>query len=132
MSKNSITNEKPVKIFIVDDDLLMIELMTALLEVNGFLVSSNCHAVRSLGEIRAQQPDCILVDLQMAVMDGLELCQEIHALPKLSNTPVIVVSAHSNAIWQERAKEVGAVGYLVKPIDEDLLIQTINSAIGRD
>ena len=66
-------NDKALSFYIIDDDPFFIEMMTEVLEDEGHAVSSNHSAVLSLSEIRKQKPGCILVDLQMSEMNGLEL-----------------------------------------------------------
>jgi len=106
-----------MKIFIVDDDSDMIRLMSVLLGQAGHDVSSQVAGSYALSEIAEQKPDCILIDLMMAEMDGLDFCRAVKARPGLSNTKCIFVSGREDEIWKERAMEVGAVGYITKPID---------------
>ena len=91
----------------------------------GHSVSSNHAAVFALSDIRAQRPDCILVDLQMSEMDGLELCAELRKMPESKNAIIIFVSSHTAETWKQRATDAGADGYLVKPIDATTFLQDI-------
>ncbi|MBT5752294.1 MAG: response regulator [Rhodospirillaceae bacterium] len=106
-----------MKIFIVDNDNDMIRLMSALLGQTGHEVSSQVAGSYALSEISEQKPDCILIDLMMAEMDGLDFCRAVKKRPGLSNAKCIFVSGREDAIWKERAMEAGAVGYITKPID---------------
>ena len=101
------------------------------LKAEGHSVSSNISAVYSLREIRRKSPDCVLVDLQMAEMDGLELCQELRNMNELRATKIIFGSSHSDELWKERSAEAGADGYITKPIDATTLLQTIESIVRR-
>ncbi len=116
---------KRLKFFIIDDDPFFIELMTQILADAGHSVSSNNAAVFALSEIRSQRPDCILVDLQMAEMDGLALCAELRKMPEIKKSKIIFVSAHKAETWKQRASEAGADGYLTKPIDAVSFVQDI-------
>ena len=82
-----------MKIFIVDDDHEIIEVMTAVLESNGHEVGSNVSGARAVSDIMAMRPDCVLMDLMMSALDGLELCDEIRQNKALDKTKIIMVSA---------------------------------------
>lgn len=122
--------DQPLSVYIIDDDPFFIEMMTEILEDEGYSVSSNFSAVLSLSEIRRQKPDCILVDLQMAEMNGLELCKEVRKMPQVSDKKIIFVSAHSDDMWKQKAKEAGGDGYITKPIDAVSFLSIIEEAIG--
>ncbi len=121
----------PLRIFVIDDDPFFVELIEEVLKAEGHSVSSNISAVYSLSEIRRKSPNCVLVDLQMAEMDGLELCQELRKMNELRATKIIFVSSHSDELWKERSAEAGADGYITKPIDATTLVQTIESIVRR-
>lgn len=118
-----------MKVYIIDDDPMMVDLLTDIMEDEGYDVSSHHAAAYSLSEIRSQKPDCVLVDLQMSEMNGLELCLEIRKIPRLSKTKIIFVSSHSDDSWKQRAREAGSDGYITKPIDAGILIETINNVM---
>ena len=117
------------KIYIVDDDPFFIELLSTILEDEGHTVGSNVAAAYALSEVRRQRPDCILVDLQMAEMNGLELCEALRQMPETAKSAIVVVSAHSDPIWQNRARTIGANGFLVKPVDGAELLAAVDRAI---
>ena len=123
-------NDKQMTFYIIDDDPFFIEMMAEVLEDEGYSVSSNHSAILSLSEIRAKRPGCILVDLQMAEMNGLELCQEIRKMPEARNSKVIFVSAHSDDSWKQRASEAGGDGYITKPIDVVSFLATVAEVTG--
>ena len=123
-------NDKTLSIYIIDDDPFFVEMMTDVLEDEGHSVSSSHSAILSLSEIRAKRPGCILVDLQMAEMNGLELCQEIRKMPEASKSKVIFVSAHADDSWKQKASEAGGDGYITKPIDVVSFLSTIEEIVG--
>ena len=67
------------RIFIVDDDPDIVDFMAELLKAAGHEVASNPTGSHAISEIVAQRPDCALIDLVMAELDGLELCRELRA-----------------------------------------------------
>ncbi|MCG8510579.1 MAG: response regulator [Rhodospirillales bacterium] len=117
-------------IFIVDDDPDMIEIMTLILESHGHRVGSSLAGTDAIPKIAAQKPDCVLTDLMMAELDGLHLCAELRARKDLGNMTIIVVSARDHPYWQERAREFGADGYIVKPLDPKTFAATVEDFIG--
>ncbi len=119
----------PLRIFVIDDDPFFVELIEEVLKAEGHSVSSNTSAVYSLSGIRRKNPNCVLVGLQMAEMDGLELCQELRKMNELRATKIIFVSSHFDELWKERSAEAGADGYITKPIDATTLVQTIESIV---
>jgi two-component system chemotaxis response regulator CheY len=71
--------------------------------------------------IRRSVPSLILLDLNMPGVDGLEVCRYIKRDPALQNTPVVFVTAEDDPTIIEAAKEAGASGYIVKPIEFEVL-----------
>ncbi|MAG98935.1 MAG: response regulator [Alphaproteobacteria bacterium] len=105
-----------MKIYIVDDDQQIIDLMAKLLLAAGHRVSSNTVGELALSEIVVQRPDCVLVDLMMAAVDGLELCRELRQRKETENVKIVMVSARTADHWKQQAAELDA-GYLEKPVD---------------
>jgi CheY-like chemotaxis protein len=73
--------------------------------------------------------DCLVLDIRLDGMSGLELEEVLAAAG--STVPVVVMTAHDDPSTRERARRAGAVDYLRKPFDDELLIGAINRAIGR-
>jgi CheY-like chemotaxis protein len=63
------------------------------------------------------QPERVIADLMMASLDGLALCDEIRAHPRLAGVKIVMVSARRAGHWRDQALAHGAAGYLTKPID---------------
>ena len=109
--------DQTLKIFIVDDDETVIRLMTLLLERSGHTVESRLAGVSALPWIYKMKPDIVVSDMMMAEMDGLELASIITRETKLKNTKIILCSGRDEKMWQDKAKEAGAVGYIAKPFN---------------
>lgn len=108
-----------MKFFIVDDDDTMIQLMQVLIEASGHEVSSALAGHHAISGITAMKPDCIITDLMMATMDGLELCDAIRANKSVGDTTIVMVSARDAEHWKVQAAERGANGYIIKPINPE-------------
>ena len=114
-----------MKIFIVDDDHVIIEVMTAVLENNGYEVGSNISGEQAVSDIMAMRPDCVLTDLMMATLDDLELCDEIRQKKELDKTKIIMASTRQAVHWKEQAEARGVAGYITKPIDPAIFTEQL-------
>ncbi len=106
------------KVMMVDDEPLMTELVQTYLEDEGyanFVVSNDpCQA---LAMLRAEQPRVLLLDLMMPKMSGFEVLEAIRAEREFRYTPVIVLTASTDAKSKLRALQLGATDFLSKPVD---------------
>ena len=118
-----------MKFYIVDDDTDAAKAMTVMVEDAGHAGIFNCAAVFSLPEILSLRPDCVLIDLMMAEMNGLELCEELRGRPELNGLKIIMVSAKAGEYWQERAREAGADGYIAKPLNPKTFVGQVHDIL---
>jgi phosphoribosyl 1,2-cyclic phosphodiesterase len=115
-----------MKFFIVDDDPDTLALVSRLLTDAGHEVvvrGSSTGAVRDIPEAR---PDCVITDLMMPVMDGFELTKELRRRSELAGMKILILSAKSYDFDRRRAKEMGADGYITKPINRETFLEVIN------
>ncbi len=115
--------------FAVDDDTLFLELLATLLKKAGHKVTTFASGVEVLGEVIEKKPDCVLIDIFMPEIDGLELCRAIRAHDDLAATKIIIISAKNYEFDKKRAAEFGADGYIVKPFDPDKIADQIEDII---
>jgi FixJ family two-component response regulator len=117
------------RIAVVDDDLAVREALTRLLEASSYEVQTFADAIEFITALSKGIPDCLVVDLQMPDMTGLELQ---HYLVKASFViPVIVVTAYDEPGSRERCMAAGAVDYLLKPLRKAVLIAALDTALTR-
>jgi CheY-like chemotaxis protein len=109
-----------LRVYIVDDSRTQAEIARGILEQEGHEVSVSLSSVEALREIPAQHPDCVLMDIMMPELDGHELCRRLRALPALSETKLVMVSAKAYHYERRRALEMGADGFFQKPLDPAL------------
>jgi CheY-like chemotaxis protein len=107
----------PVKILVVEDNSLNLELATDLLEACGFEVISAQTAEAGINLAQEAQPNLILMDLSLPGMDGLEATKALKADPQTANIPIVAVTAHAMKGDEQKALDVGCEGYITKPID---------------
>jgi PAS domain S-box-containing protein len=117
------------KILIIDDIQENIFALTTVLEKNPtFNIKGISSALEALSYVDQQSVDLILCDVQMPNMDGFEFASMIRLRKKTANIPVIFVSAHhKDQAFIQRSKDLGAIDYLVKPIDEEELVHRLNT-----
>jgi two-component system response regulator FixJ len=113
-------------VHVVDDDAAMRDSLRLLLEASGFTVRTHDSAVAFLGEAPASA-GCVLTDVRMPEIDGLELQRRLHArrLP----LPVIVMTGQGDIALAVNAMRDGAVDFLEKPFEADALIAAVSRAL---
>lgn len=109
-----------MRILAVDDDSIMLEILSGVIDVAGYqnltLASSGKEALQLIA--RSPTPyDCLLLDIQMPEMDGIQLCEKIRAVEGYEETPIIMVTAMSEKSYVEAAFVAGATDYVTKPFD---------------
>lgn len=85
--------------------------------------------LHAISKVVRSKPDCVLVDLMMGGIDGLELCRELRARPELKATKIAVVTAKSGDLWHDRALESGADGFFQKPVDPALFAGELEALV---
>lgn len=118
-----------MKFFVVDDDPDSLALVTRLLTGAGHEVVVRGSSVEALRDIPDMRPDCVITDVMMPVMDGFELTRELRRRPELAAMKILVLSAKTYDFDRRRAKEMGADGYITKPINRDTFMQSIGELV---
>ena len=114
-----------MKFFIVDDDPDMLALVSRLLTEAGHEVVVRASSTGAVRDIPDARPDCVITDLMMPVMDGFELTRELRRRPELAAMKIVILSAKSYDFDRRRAKEMGADGYITKPINRETFMKSI-------
>lgn len=112
-----------MSILIVDDDAGIRQLVTLFLEHKGYQAVSVANGLEALNHLQHSQPELILLDLMMPVMDGAGFLHTQQQDPQLAVIPVVVMSAAENI--QAQTPKLSANSYLPKPIDFDALIALV-------
>ena len=118
-----------MKVFIVDDDAHMVALMTALLEAAGHAVSSEITGSYAIPKIVSERPDCVIIVLMMAELDGLELCEELRARRETHGATPVMVTARDDDHWRARAEAIGMDGFLTKPLEPNTFVEQVQSIV---
>src|SRR5262249_46156906 len=117
----------PPLISIVDDDALDRDGIRELVESLGYRATTFESAQHFLGSSMLAETTCLITDLQMPGLNGLELQEALRS--QGCQTPVILITAYPNEKQRKRALDNGAVGFLSKPFDEESLIKCLIAAI---
>ncbi len=104
------------RLLLVDDQPINIQVLYALF-ANDYQVFMATSGPQALKLCREQQPDLLLLDVQMPGMDGYEVCRQLKADPELCDLPVVFVTAHSDEQAETRGLELGAVDFISKPFN---------------
>ena len=121
--------QNPFRVAIVDDDVAVCRGLARLLRAASFHPMTFGSATEFLASLDAAVPDCLVVDLQMPEMTGLEL--QRHLTKVGVRIPTVIITAHDGLGSRERCQAAGAAGYLLKPLQDGPLISAINAAMGR-
>ena len=122
-------NPRTSIVHVVDDDEAVRDSMRALLESYGIEVRAYASAREFLLASPAQPKGCVLLDLHMPGMSGLELLETLQA--RGSKLPVIAITGRSDSMLKERAARAGAVALLDKPVRDDMLLNSLARALAR-
>jgi FixJ family two-component response regulator len=111
---------------IIDDDPAVLRALARLLRTHAFAVATFQSGQQFLTSLPEPLPDCLILDLQMPGMTGLEVQQDLAR--KGIRIPTIIITAHDEAGIRERCKSAGAIAYLAKPVPEAALLAAIEAA----
>ena len=116
------------KILIVDDDINICELLRLYLEKDGFATIVANDGEQALHLAQVNNPDLILLDIMMPVLDGWQVCREIR---KNSNVPIIMLTAKGETFDKVLGLELGADDYVTKPFDSKEVVARIKAVLRR-
>jgi FixJ family two-component response regulator len=118
--------KNPRSIAIVDDDPSVLKALARLLGTHSFATKTYLSAPQFLASLAEGLPDCLIADLQMPEMTGLEL--QLSLARRGVQIPTIIITAHDEAGMRERCKSAGAIAYLAKPVSDTSLFAAIDTA----
>jgi two-component system phosphate regulon response regulator PhoB len=119
------------KIFIIEDEPSIIQLVQHNLEKNGFLVSSSLNGNDGLKELKKFQPDLLLLDWMLPDLSGIEICKNIRKDNSFKNLPVIMLTAKGEEEDKIKGLDSGVDDYLTKPFSFNELMARIKAVLRR-
>ncbi|WP_238882511.1 response regulator transcription factor [Clostridium sp. YIM B02551] len=119
------------KIFIVDDEEHILELLKFNFENAGYKVDTATNGVDALKKIKAEPPKLILLDVMLPGMDGYDVCKEIRRESATQNIPIIMITAKSEELDKILGLELGADDYITKPFSVREILARVKAVLRR-
>ena len=116
-------------VHLIDDDEDVRRALAFLLGTAGLAVRVHESAVRFLEDLPGVQPGCIVSDVRMPGMDGLELQRRLKEMKVAM--PIVIMTGHADVPLAVQAMKAGAVDFIEKPFDDEVLLSAVRSALGR-
>src|SRR5512134_2050716 len=124
-----VENPSEAKILMVDDDAAIVDLMSTVLERQGFQFFSASDGVEGIEKAKAVQPDLIILDIAMPRMDGFETCRQLRADNGTQRVPVVMFTGLSERGLRIKGLMAGANDFLTKPVDNTEIIVRVNNLL---
>ncbi|HKI25166.1 MAG TPA: response regulator transcription factor [Candidatus Sulfotelmatobacter sp.] len=116
-------------VFIVDDDISVRESLELLIQTEGWQAETFASAQDFLNHPRAALPSCLILDVSLPGLNGLELQQRVAA--ERTDLPIIFITGHGDIPMTVRAMKAGAIEFLTKPFSDEALLHAIRQAFQR-
>jgi DNA-binding response OmpR family regulator len=123
----SVTTCRP-RVLVVEDDPDLLVVLRVNLSAAGFDPILAGDGRTAISRIEAERPDAVVLDVMLPGIDGWSVLEDLHAMG--DPVPIVVCSAKKNVEDMERARDLGASGYVVKPFDIDRLLDAVAAAVG--
>ena len=118
------------KILLVEDNEMNRDMLGRRLQRRGFEVVYAEDGEQALTQASAEQPDLILMDLSLPVMDGWEATRRLKADGEHGDVPIVALTAHAMAQDEQKALDAGCDAFETKPVDFSSLLQTVEDLVG--
>jgi len=105
------------KILVIEDNPANMKLMLAALKLQGYQLLQTTDGQEALKIATTDNPDLIIMDMQLPKISGWETTKQLRAMPKFSSTPIVAVTAYAMKGDENKAIEAGCNAYLAKPIN---------------
>jgi class 3 adenylate cyclase/CheY-like chemotaxis protein len=119
----------PARILVVDDDATNVKILQTRLAAEGYDVVTAADGEQALAAAEAHRPDLVLLDVMMPKLDGVEVCRRLKADPRMSFTPIVLVTAMADARDIVAGLDAGADEYLTKPVEHQALLARVRSML---
>jgi DNA-binding response OmpR family regulator len=110
-------------VLVVDDDALLVKMIATVLKTRGYSILTAGNGKEGLDMAKEAEPDIILLDIMMPVLDGLAMLEELR---KTSDVPVIIISAFGRPEKVEKARSLGIECFLNKPFEMGILVEMLD------
>jgi len=117
------------RILVVDDERGIVSSLRRLLHREGYEVLEAGNGQEAIDAVRAERPDCVIMDVMMPQLDGLTACGLLKYDTSYRDIPVVIMTARGSDSDKRMAKEAGADAFLLKPVRNDELLHTVRTLI---
>ncbi|MCU1354129.1 MAG: phoB [Acidimicrobiales bacterium] len=121
----------PPVVLVVDDDPVIVKLLTVNFEMEGFTVLTAVDGAEGVALARADRPDVVVSDIMMPNVSGLDLVRQLKASPDTAAIPIVLLSAKAQAGDIRDGLAVGADDYVTKPFEPIDLVDRVNALLRR-
>lgn len=128
LGSSPVANGAPI-VFVVDDDVSVRESLELLIQAEGWCPETFASAQEFLARPRALVPSCLVLDVSLPGLNGLDLQKRIAV--ERTDIPIIFITGHGDVPMSVQAMKAGAVEFLTKPFSDDLLLSAIRQALER-
>ncbi len=124
--------ERPLNIMVVDDSVSIRQVVSRLMEDQGWRVQTAKDGIDALEKLHQSRPDLIVLDIEMPRMNGYEFLGAIKAQVEFEDIPVVILTSRTATKHRDKAKAMGAKGFIVKPYNDDKFVRLISKLTGRE
>ena len=118
------------KILVVDDEPEIVSMIEMRLEASGYEVISANDGQEGLDKAKKESPDLIILDVMMPKMDGFKVCGLLKADTRYKNIPILMFTARAQDSDRKTSQDVGADGYINKPLNPEELMNNVKKLLG--
>lgn len=130
--KNNICADKKPLIACIDDSPTMMKILEKIIRHQGYNFIGISDPLQAIPTLVIANPDLIFLDIAMPVINGYELCAQLHRVEKLQNIPMVMVTSQDGIVDRIRARISGACGFISKPIDIGQILATTEKLLNLD
>ena len=116
----------------MDDDKDVLRGLSVRLKANGYNVVFAADGISAISAARKEDPDVIILDIGLPAGDGFSVMERLGSLLPVAHIPIIILTARDISGNKERALNAGAQAFLQKPVDNDVLLETIRKVLGNN
>ncbi len=116
-------------ILVVDDDAENIDVLVGILN-KSYKVKAATSGAKAVKSCQKKAPDLVLLDIMMPEMDGYQVFEQLKADASTSNIPVVFATGKTESDEQAKGLEMGAKGYLTKPVDPEKVLAIVGEVLG--
>lgn len=116
-------------ILVVDDSPSVRQMISNTLKSAGYSVVVATDGKEALDSATRARPDAVITDQNMPNLDGLGFCKAFKSSPANASVPIVFLSTESEASMKARAREAGAIGWMVKPFDQQQLLSVVSRLV---